>query len=160
MIKPIMTNEIFLARPSEPATAADAQTAQDLLDTLAAHAHECVGMAANMIGVPKRIIVFDDEGTHRIMYNPEIVSSAGAYDAEEGCLSLIGRRPRHALPHHQGVLRGRRFSRENENVHGLDRADHPARDRPHKRDRHLGGIGSPRHMPTFNLLAVESKHTW
>ncbi len=93
MIKPIMTNEIFLARPSEPATAADAQTAQDLLDTLAAHAHECVGMAANMIGVPKRIIVFDDEGTHRIMYNPEIVSSAGAYDTEEGCLSLIGRRP-------------------------------------------------------------------
>ena len=93
MIKPIMTNEIFLARPSEPATAADAQTAQDLFDTLAAHAHECVGMAANMIGVPKRIIVFDDEGTHRIMYNPEIVSSAGAYDAEEGCLSLIGRRP-------------------------------------------------------------------
>ena len=93
MIKPIMTNEISLARPSEPATAADAQTAQDLLDTLAAHAHECVGMAANMIGVPKRIIVFDDEGTHRIMYNPEIVSSAGAYDTEEGCLSLIGRRP-------------------------------------------------------------------
>lgn len=93
MIKPIMTNEIFLARPSEPATTADAQTAQDLLDTLAVHAHECVGMAANMIGVPKRIIVFDDEGTHRIMYNPEIVSSAGAYDTEEGCLSLIGRRP-------------------------------------------------------------------
>ncbi len=93
MIKPIMTNEIFLARPSETATAADAQTAQDLLDTLAAHAHECVGMAANMIGASKRIIVFDDEGTYRIMYNPEIVSSAGAYDAEEGCLSLIGRRP-------------------------------------------------------------------
>ena len=91
MIKPIMTNEISLARPSETATAADAQTAQDLLDTLAAHAHECVGMAANMIGASKRIIVFDDEGTYRIMYNPEIVSSA--YDAEEGCLSLIGRRP-------------------------------------------------------------------
>ena len=50
-------------------------------------------MAANMIGASKRIIVFDDEGTYRIMYNPEIVSSAGAYDAEEGCLSLIGRRP-------------------------------------------------------------------
>ena len=93
MIKPLMTNEISLARPSETATAADAQTAQDLLDTLAAHAHECVGMAANMIGASKRIIVFDDEGTYRIMYNPEIVSSAGAYDAEEGCLSLIGRRP-------------------------------------------------------------------
>ena len=93
MIKPIMTNEISLARPSETATAADAQTAQDLLDTLAAHAHECVGMATNMIGASKRIIVFDDEGTYRIMYNPEIVSSAGAYDAEEGCLSLIGRRP-------------------------------------------------------------------
>lgn len=93
MIKPIMTNRMFLLLPSSPATAADAQTAQDLLDTLAAHAHECVGMAANMIGTSKRIIVFDDEGTYRIMYNPEIVSSAGAYDAEEGCLSLIGRRP-------------------------------------------------------------------
>ena len=92
MIKPIMTNLMFLSLPSSPATAGDAQTAQDLLDTLAAHAHECVGMAANMIGTAKRIIVFDDEGTPRVMFNPEIVSHSGAYEAEEGCLSLPGSR--------------------------------------------------------------------
>lgn len=93
MIRPIMTNQTFLAMPSAPATEADAHIAQDLLDTLAAHAHECVGMAANMIGVSKRIIVFDDEGTPRIMFNPEIVSQVGSYDTQEGCLSLIGQRP-------------------------------------------------------------------
>lgn len=87
-----MTNRTFLSLPSSAATAADAQTAQDLLDTLAAHAHECVGMAANMIGTAKRIIVFDDEGTPRIMFNPEIVSRSGAYETEEGCLSLPGSR--------------------------------------------------------------------
>ena len=92
MIRPIMTNRMFLSLPSSAAMAADAQTAQDLLDTLAAHAHECVGMAANMIGTAKRIIVFDDEGTPRIMFNPEIVSRSGAYEAEEGCLSLPGSR--------------------------------------------------------------------
>ena len=92
MIKPIMTNRMFLLLPSSPATAADAQTAQDLLDTLAAHAHECVGMAANMIGTAKRIIVFDDEGTPRVMFNPEIVGLSGTYEAEEGCLSLPGSR--------------------------------------------------------------------
>lgn len=92
MIKPIMTSRMFLSLPSSPATAADAQTAQDLLDTLAAHAHECVGMAANMIGTAKRIIVFDDEGTPRVMFNPKIVSRSGAYEAEEGCLSLPGSR--------------------------------------------------------------------
>ena len=92
MIRPIMTNRMFLSLPSSAATAADAQTAQDLLDTLAAHAHECVGMAANMIGTAKRIIVFDDGGTQRVMFNPEIVSRSGAYEAEEGCLSLPGSR--------------------------------------------------------------------
>lgn len=93
MIRPIMTNQTFLSQPSSPASLEDSQVAQDLLDTLAAHSHECVGMAANMIGVQKRIIVFDDEGTYRIMHNPEIISSAGEYETEEGCLSLIGRRP-------------------------------------------------------------------
>lgn len=92
VIKPIMRNQTFLAQPCAPATIADTQTAQDLLDTLAAHSHECVGMAANMIGVPKRIIVFDDEGTSRIMFNPEIISCAGPFETEEGCLSLLGRR--------------------------------------------------------------------
>lgn len=92
MIKPIMTNQIFLAQPSSPATAEDTQTAQDLLDTLTAHNQECVGMAANMIGALKRIIVFDDNGTYHIMFNPEIVSTTGMFETEEGCLSLAGRR--------------------------------------------------------------------
>ena len=92
MIQPIMTNQAFLAQPSAPATIEDTQTAQDLADTLVAHSKACVGMAANMIGVRKRIIVFDDAGTNRIMFNPELLSGAGAYEAEEGCLSLPGRR--------------------------------------------------------------------
>lgn len=93
MIRPIMRSEVFLAIPSQPAVPADAGVAQDLLDTLAAHGDECVGMAANMIGVPKRIIAFDDNGTLRAMYNPEIVTSSDPYETEEGCLSLAGRRP-------------------------------------------------------------------
>ena len=82
----------MLAIPSEPATEADLQVGRDLLDTLAAHAEGCVGMAANMIGISKRIIVFDNEGTYMVMYNPEIVKQSDRYEAEEGCLSLEGRR--------------------------------------------------------------------
>ena len=67
--------------------------AQDLLDTLAAHREDCVGMAANMIGVRKRVIVFDNEGVDMIMFNPVILKKEGPYDAEEGCLSLPGVRP-------------------------------------------------------------------
>ena len=92
MIRPIMRNELVLQNVSVPATEADLETARDLLDTLSAHQHECVGMAANMIGVPKRIIVFDNEGSYLVMLNPEIVSHAGEYTAEEGCLSLVGTR--------------------------------------------------------------------
>ncbi|MGM9579135.1 MAG: peptide deformylase [Evtepia sp.] len=92
MIQPIMKDPIFLAQPSVPATEADLPVAQDLLDTLAAHKDGCVGMAANMIGVSKRIIVFDNEGTYMVMFNPEIVKSSQPYQAEEGCLSLTGRR--------------------------------------------------------------------
>lgn len=93
MIRPIMRNELFLSRPSAEATEADLEVGRDLADTLRAHRHECVGMAANMIGVLKRVIVFDDEGTLRTMFNPEIVSKAGEYRTEEGCLSLAGQRP-------------------------------------------------------------------
>ena len=93
MVQPIMKDMIFLAQRSEPATPADAQVGQDLLDTLAAHREGCVGMAANMIGVRKRVIVFDDEGALVLMYNPEIVEKSGEYEAEEGCLSLTGTRP-------------------------------------------------------------------
>ena len=92
MIRPIMKDPIFLAQKSVPATALDLPIAQDLRDTLEAHRDGCVGMAANMIGVNKRIIIFDDNGSATVMFNPEIVKSAGAYEAEEGCLSLPGTR--------------------------------------------------------------------
>ena len=93
MIRPIMRNQLFLAMPSEAATIEDVSVGQDLLDTLEAHAHECVGMAANMIGVRKRIIAFDDNGTAKLMFNPEIVHASSEYSTEEGCLSLVGQRP-------------------------------------------------------------------
>ena len=92
MIRDICKDEAFLARKAEPATVDDLGTAQDLLDTLAAHREGCVGMAANMIGVNKRIIVFDDDGKYQVMFNPVIVKRDRPYEAEEGCLSLTGRR--------------------------------------------------------------------
>ena len=92
MIQPIMRDESFLAQPSAPAGPADLSVADDLLETLQANHAACVGMAANMIGVSKRIIAFDDEGTYVVMFNPEIVKCSGPYEAEEGCLSLFGRR--------------------------------------------------------------------
>lgn len=91
MIKPIATSLIFLRLPSEEATAEDTPVAQDLLDTFHAHEHECVGMAANMIGVRKRIIVVKDGPHTRLMYNPEIIRGVGEYRTEEGCLSLTER---------------------------------------------------------------------
>ena len=93
MIREICKDEFFLSQKSEPATADDLAIVQDLLDTLAAHKDGCVGMAANMIGVNKRIIAFDNIGTYMVMFNPEIVKKSGPYDAEEGCLSLTGIRP-------------------------------------------------------------------
>ena len=90
MIQELVHDPILLARRSAPATKEDLQTARDLLDTLTAHKESCVGMAANMIGVTKRIIVFDCDGTYMTMLNPEIVSSSGEYETEEGCLSLLG----------------------------------------------------------------------
>ena len=90
MVKPITKDPIFLAQKSAPATILDLPVAQDLKDTLEAHREGCVGMAANMIGVSKRIIVFDDHGSATVMFNPEIIKCSGAYEAEEGCLSLSG----------------------------------------------------------------------
>lgn len=92
MIRQIMHDEGFLAQKAEPATRQDVQTGQDLLDTLAAHRDGCVGMAANMIGVNKRIIVFEENGRLNLMFNPEIVKRSGPYETEEGCLSLTGQR--------------------------------------------------------------------
>ena len=92
MIWPIMKDIIFLAQKSVPAVNCeeDLQVARDLVETLEAHKEGCVGMAANMIGVSKRIIAFDNEGTYMVMFNPEIVKSSDRYEAEEGCLSLTG----------------------------------------------------------------------
>ena len=90
MIQTIVHDPILLARKSVPATKEDLQVAQDLLDTLTANKEACVGMAANMIGVHKRIIVFDHEGSYLTMFNPEILKMSGPYDTEEGCLSLLG----------------------------------------------------------------------
>ena len=90
MIQPVMKDPLFLAQKSIPAQPEDLPVAQDLLDTLEANKAGCVGMAANMIGVAKRIIAFDNEGTYMVMFNPEIVKSSGPYETEEGCLSLSG----------------------------------------------------------------------
>ena len=90
MIREICRDETFLAQKAAPATPDDLATAQDLLDTLTAHKDGCVGMAANMIGVCKRIIAFDNEGTYMVMFNPVIVRQSGPYEAQEGCLSLSG----------------------------------------------------------------------
>ena len=94
MIKELMHDPIFLAGKSDVATKKDLQVAQDLLDTLMAHKENCVGMAANMIGVHKRIIAFLDESrrtpTYTVMLNPEIIKKDGIYETEESCLSLLG----------------------------------------------------------------------
>ena len=92
MVREICKDEAFLAQKAEPATADDLGVAQDLLETLVAHKDGCVGMAANMIGVNKRIIAFDNEGEYMVMFNPVIVKQSGTYEAEEGCLSLTGTR--------------------------------------------------------------------
>ncbi len=92
MKREIMRDETFLAQKAEPVTPKDLPVAQDLLDTLEANKDRCAGMAANMIGVNKRIIVFDNEGTYMVMFNPEIVKRSAPYQAEEGCLSLEGTR--------------------------------------------------------------------
>ena len=92
MIKQIVHDPMFLAQKSTEATFMDLQTAKDLLDTLAANRAGCVGLAANMIGVKKRIIVFDNNGTDMAMLNPESIEKSGEYEPEEGCLSLSGTR--------------------------------------------------------------------
>ena len=90
MVKELMHDPIFLSLKSEIATKEDLQVAEDLLDTLTAHKDGCVGMAANMIGVRKRIIAFDNAGTYMVMFNPEIIKKSEPYETEEGCLSLLG----------------------------------------------------------------------
>ena len=90
MIRPIMRDPLFLAQKSEPATESDRSVITDLLDTLRANLDRCVGMAANMIGQKKRIIVFCNGPLQMIMVNPKIIARSGEYETEEGCLSLVG----------------------------------------------------------------------
>lgn len=92
MIREICKDETFLAQKAVPATAADLGVAQDLMETLIAHKDGCVGMAANIIGVNKRIIAFENDGEYMVMFNPVIVKQSGAYETDEGCLSLTGTR--------------------------------------------------------------------
>jgi peptide deformylase len=92
MVREIMKDVFFLAQKSEPATEADLQVARDLLDTLKAHAEECVGMAANMIGVKKRNIAVNMGLVNVAMLNPVILKKSGPFETEEGCLSLTGTR--------------------------------------------------------------------
>ena len=90
MVRELVHDPILLARVSEPAVKEDWAIAQDLLETLIFHEKGCVGMAANMIGVTKRIIAFNNEGKYEVMLNPKIVKSSGEYETREGCLSLLG----------------------------------------------------------------------
>lgn len=90
MIRPIIKDEMFLCLPSQEATPEDLAVAEDLADTLRANAAHCVGMAANMIGVAKRIIAVDDRGVLLVLFNPEIIKRSEPYETQEGCLSLTG----------------------------------------------------------------------
>ena len=90
MVREIIRDPLILSRKSEPAAGSDSLVARDLLDTLEAHKDRCVGMAANMIGVHKRIIAVRDGAVHFVMYNPTITKKNGAFETEEGCLSLEG----------------------------------------------------------------------
>ena len=92
MVREIVKDPARLTQRADPAGVEDLETARDLLDTLAAHRDDCVGMAANMIGVNRRVIVFENDGEDMVMFNPEIVKASGPYEAEEGCLSLSGAR--------------------------------------------------------------------
>ena len=90
MVRPIMKDPVFLSRKSIEATAGDAEIGRDLLETLEFHKEGCVGMAANMIGVARRIIAFDCGAGYMVMFNPEIIKKSEPYETEEGCLSLTG----------------------------------------------------------------------
>lgn len=93
MVREIVHSQLMLRMPSAPATPDDTALGQDLMDTLAAHAHECVGLAANMIGVRKRVIAVDEDGRALVMFNPELLETSDPYQTEEACLSLEGARP-------------------------------------------------------------------
>lgn len=146
MQREIMTSIPFLSQPSAAAenNEEDLAVAQDLKDTLDAHRNGCVGMAANMIGVPKRIIAFVDEdfgGRIFVMFNPHITAEDGAFDTAEGCLSLQGERRTVRYQRIEVGLYGSEIPRAPRSVHRFHRADHPTRDRPLRwRDHLIAGL--------------------
>ena len=125
MVREIMQDTTFLSQKAEPATPEDVSVAQDLLETLEAHKEGCVGMAANMIGVNKRIIAFDNEGKYMVMFNPEIIKKSGSYQIREGCLSA-GYASGKAVEIHQSAVSDRDIPDTVQDLHRLDGADHPA----------------------------------
>ncbi len=139
MIRELMHDPIFLKLPSETATKGDLSVAMDLLDTLRAHQETCVGMAANMIGVRKRIIAFYDETAPHLpwtlMLNPEILSKDGPYDTAESCLSLLGG-PRPCKRYRQITVR---YQDVNMKLHTKTYQDFPAQIIQHEID-HCNGV--------------------
>lgn len=126
MIQPICKDVFFLSRPSRPARIQDSAIGADLLDTLKANRERCVGMAANMIGQAVRIIAVDNGGEYLLMYDPEILKREGAYEAEEGCLSLEGHPEGHPLQKDQGPLPKRGLPDPHQNLSGFYGPDHSA----------------------------------
>ena len=137
MIQPIMHDPLFLAQKSAPATPEDAPVARDLLETLTAHADGCVGMAANMIGVLKRIIAVEAEDGYLVLFNPVILKKIRPVRSRGGP-SFAGRRAKNkALPEHQGAVSDHGRQTPHQDLYRLDGADHPARDRPLRWDLDL-----------------------
>ena len=145
MIQPIMHDPLFLAQKSAPATPEDAPVARDLLETLTAHADGCVGMAANMIGVLKRIIAVEAEDGYLVLFNPVILKKSGQYEAEEGCLSLEGVRKTKRYQSIKVQYQTMDGKLAHQDLYRLDGADHPARDRPLRWDLDLSLL--PRTKP-------------
>ena len=134
MQQKIVKDVLFLQQKSEPATKLDLYLAQDLQDTLRAHQENCVGLAANMIGVRKRVIIFQYGLVPVVMFNPVLLSKSGPYQAEEGCLSLSGSRSTTRYQEITVEYLDRNWERQNMTLNGL-----PAQICQHELD-HLEGI--------------------
>ena len=134
MIRDIMRDTFFLQQKSIPATPLDKPIAMDLLDTLKAHADECVGMAANMIGAAKCIIVVNLGPVNMVMFNPKIVKQKGPYKTSEGCLSLVGQRDTTRFKKIEVEFQDMNFKKQKMNFSGF-----PAQIIQHEID-HLQGI--------------------
>lgn len=137
MIRDICKDELFLTRKAAPALPEDLPIAQDLLETLIAHKDSCVGMAANMIGVTKRIIAFESEDGYLVMFNPVILKKSGPYETEEGCLSLTGTRKTKRFQTIKVQWQNEKFQPPHQDLLRLDSRDHPARARPLRRHPYL-----------------------